>query len=305
MKRIIVIFLFLYSCSQSSEYYLKRGNRFFRDGDYYRAIDMYTTAIIKKNDYADAYLSRAMAYEKIGNKNKAIDDYLKAIMYNPNHAAAYNNLASLYIELSLYDKAYDYIQKAIEINPNYKYGYYNRGLIYYYTKRYHDAISDFTKAIEISQGNLLVAYYYRALAYFKLSMYSNAILDLEYLINSNSSSDLIYYTLAKFSYETDLEKALDAINKALQLREDHLYYYLRAKINERLNNIDDSVNDINNAIKISNFSKTEYLYYACELYIKRGENDIARKYCEMALGLDPSTKDIYHQKIKSILRSKK
>lgn len=305
MSRFIILFIFLYSCSQSSEYHLKRGNRFFMLGDYYKAIDMYTTAILKKPDYAEAYLSRAMAYEKIGNRTKAMDDYLKAITYNPKYVAAYNNLASLYIESSLYENAYTYIQKAIEINPSYKYGYYNRGLIHYYTKRYNDAISDFTKTIELSKNDMPLAYYYRALAYSKLAMYDNAIADLEYLINSNNSNDVVYYTLAKILYHLEPLKALDNINKAIELKEEHFYYYLRSKINDKLLNIDKAIDDINLAIKISNLSNSEYLYYSCELYLKVGDKETAKKHCDMALELAPMTKDIYNEKIKLITKGKK
>lgn len=303
MKRIILFILFLLSCSQSPEYYLKRGNSFFISGDYYRAIDMYTLAILKKTDYADAYVSRAMAYEKIGNKIKATDDYLKAITYNPKYLAAYNNLASLYIESSLYDKALYYIEKSLEINPSYKYAYYNRGIVNYFTNKYQDAIRDFTKAIELSSSDMPLAYYYRALAYNKLSMNDEAIKDLNYIVDKGNANDVIYYTIARILLDSNPELAIGNINKALEIKQEHSYYYLRAKINDKLGKIVNAIDDINNAIKISNLSKVTYFYYAADLYIKIFEYSTAEKYCSMALDINPSSKNEYDLRIKVIKKA--
>lgn len=300
MKRLIFIIFFLYSCSQSPEYYLKRGNYFFVSGDYYKAIDMYTRALIEKHDYSDAYLSRALAYEKISNKIKAVDDYMQAIKYNPKNTAAYNNIASLYIESGFYDKALYYVNKAIEIDPSYRYGYYNRGLVYYYTSQYSKSVVDFTKAIELSSNKMPLAIYYRAVAYYKLGMLKDAINDIDYLINTSNTNDVIYYTKAKIMYDISPSQAIYFIDRAIEIKQDPQYYYLRAVINEKLSKIDDAINDINNAIKLSNFTKASYLYYASDLYLKLKDTDSALKYCDMALKVDENTKDEYDRRIKNI-----
>lgn len=308
MRSLFLFFIFLLACSQSPEYYLKRGNSFFISGDYYRAIDMYTSAILKKPDYADAYLSRAMAWEKIGNKVKAVDDYLKAITYNPNSPAAYNNLASLYIESSLYDKASYYIEKALELNPSYHYGYYNRGVLNYFTNRYMEAVEDLTKTIELSSSDIPLAYYYRALAYHKLSMNEDAIKDLYYIIERLNPNDVVYYTLAKILLNSDPSKALENIDKAIEIKQEDLYYYLRARVNERLGRLDDAIDDINQAIRASGLSKVSYFYYASRLYVKRSDYSTAEKYCNLAFEKDRSRRndyDICIDMIKSSLRRRK
>ncbi len=302
---LLYLLLFIISCSQSPEYYLKRGNSFFASGDYYRAIDIYNRAIISRNDYSDAYVSRAMAYEKIGDKMKAVDDYLRAITYKSDHLAALNNLASLYIEMGYYDKALPYIEKTLEINPSYRYGYYNRGVVNYYRGLLSQAIEDFSKAIELCDDRMPLARYYRALSYYKLSMLKEAHSDLVSLMKRSDTNDVIYYTAAKVCVGLDPRLALDYIDRAIKIKEDAIYYYLRAVINEKLSRMVDAINDINTAIKLSNFSKSSYLYYAADIYIKLSRFDNAKEYCDMALSVDKNSETEYKKRMKIMNARKK
>ncbi len=302
---ILIFSIFLFSCSQSPEYYLKRGNSFYISGDYYKAIDMYSRAILNKVDYADAYVSRAMAWEKLGDKMKAIDDYMKAIMYNSHHLAALNNLASIYIEMSQYDKALSYIEKALEVDPSYRYAYYNRGIIKYYTGFVLQAVDDFTKAIEMSGDSMPLARYYRAVCYYKAKMFRKAYDDIVHLIKTSNANDVVYYTASKIMLDLEPHAAVEYINNAIKMKEDPLYYYTRAVINEKLSKISDAINDINTAIKLSNFSKSSYLYYASDLYIKTSNLDIAKKYCDMALEYDKNSIAEYKKRISTITNLKR
>ncbi|MGC8728776.1 MAG: tetratricopeptide repeat protein [Elusimicrobiales bacterium] len=297
MRGLIFLVLFAVSCSQNPEYYYKRGNTFFMNGDYFKALDMYTKSILIKPNYPEALVSRALTYEKIGNKEKAKDDYLKAISVSSNYLPAYNNLASLLIESKLYNDALYYVDKALSINPNYYYAFYNRGLINYYTKNYEQSVKDFSKAIEISPKEL--AYYYRALAHYKLGDLQNALSDLE-AIEKNASSDLIFYQMAKIKFENSDSSALKYITKAIEIKEDPSYYFLRARINAKSNNMENAANDINFAIKLSTMSNSTYIYYAGDIYFHLGNKDNAKKYYDMALKVNPESENIYQEKIRKL-----
>jgi tetratricopeptide (TPR) repeat protein len=304
MLRIIIIMLifFFWSCSQSPEYYYKRGNMFFVNGDYFKALDMYTKALLDNSDFYQAYVSRAMTYERLNNREKAKDDYQKAISINKNYLPAYNNLAVLYIEEKRYQEALYYIDKALEINPNYYYAYYNRGLINYYTGNCKNAINDFTSAINISPKD--IAYYYRGLSYICIGDKNKALIDFE---NIKEKNDVIYFQIAKTKYEINDPTALDYISKAIEIKEDDKYYYLRAKINLLNKNFESAKNDINNAIKLadSQEKKSKYLYFGGDIFLSIGDREITKNYYDMALNFDPQSKNIYDVKIKEINVEKK
>lgn len=300
MKYFVFVIIFLVSCSQPPEYYLKRGNSFFISGDYYNAIDMYSQAIYSKPDYSDAYVMRAMVYEKIGNKTKAIDDYLNAIKYNDKNLAAYNNLASIYIESSLYKDALDLVNKAISIDPSYKYAYYNRGVINYHLREYSLAIDDFTKAIELSSNTMPLAWFYRGMSYYNLGVIDKAVSDLREVVDKTEFSSIAYINLARMMIDYNPKLAYEYIDKVKGFDDNDAYYYLRAKINEKLNDLTSAISDINNAIRLSNFRNADYLYYGADLYIKMKDFKTAKKYCDMAINLKPDKRTEYEKRIRLI-----
>jgi len=303
MKRMICIFaLFLFSCYQNPEYYYKRGNMFFINGDYYKALDMYTKALLDKPDFYQSYVSRAMTYERLNNREKAKDDYQKAISINKNYLPAYNNLAVLYIEEKRYQEALYYINKALEINPQYYYAYYNRGLINYYTANCKNAVEDFTSAINILAKD--IAYYYRGLSYICIGEKDKAFFDFE---NIREKNDVVYYQMAKIKYEMNEPSVIDYISKAIEIKEDDRYYYLRARIYFNKKDFESAIKDINNAIKItaSNDKKSKYIYFGGDILLNTGDFETSKNYYKMALSINPNSKNIYKEKMKNLLSKEK
>ena len=304
MSRVIsyiMIMFFLLSCSQNPEYYYKRGNMFFINGDYYKALDMYTKALLDKPDFYQAYVSRAMTYERLNNREKAKDDYEKAILINKSYLPAYNNLAVIYIEEKRYKEALYYINKALDINPNYYYAYYNRGLVNYFMGNCNDSVSDFTSALNISKKD--IAYYYRGLSYICLKNKDMAVSDFQSIKEKN---DVVYYQIAKLTYEKDLVASLNYISKAIEIKENEVYYYLRAKIYFLNQRFKEAQEDINNAIKLSlsPIKKSEYLYFGGDILYELKDINMAKSYYDMALNLNPQSKNIYDTKIEKIFKRK-
>ena len=301
MQSIAIFLIFLFSCSQSPNYYYKRGNSFFINGDYYKALDMYSKAILIKPDFSQALVSRALTYEKIGDKEKAKDDYIKAISADPKYLPAYNNIASILIESGLYSDALYYINRALEIYPKYYYAFYNRGLLNYYAKNYKQSIDDLTSAINLNPKD--IAYYYRAMAYYKNREFTNAISDLEKI--KDLSSDIVYYQLAKIKLENLDPSAINDINKAIGIKQEPSYYFLKSRIYVKLNNFNMAEESINQAIKLSGASKSSYLYYAGDIYLHSGNQEMARKYYDMAIKVNPGSKDLYYNCLKKMKKTRR
>jgi len=119
MKRLILIALAvsISACAVSkaennARAYYNRGNAWFMEGDFDRAISEYTNAIELNPRFADAYYNRGNAYRIKGQYDKAISDFAKAIELDPRNAEAYNNRAISYYMNGEYDKAWEDVQKA-------------------------------------------------------------------------------------------------------------------------------------------------------------------------------------------------
>lgn len=70
--------------------------------DYASAIEFFTDAIKKRNDYAEAYYNRGLSYELMLNVEASQSDYRKSLEYSPNYQKAIDGLNR--IDEYLYDK---------------------------------------------------------------------------------------------------------------------------------------------------------------------------------------------------------
>lgn len=66
--------------------YDNRGFAYLQKGDLDRAIADFTMPIHMRPDYPHPYSNRAHAYEKKGDYSRAIEDYTRAIQLDPNRA---------------------------------------------------------------------------------------------------------------------------------------------------------------------------------------------------------------------------
>lgn len=85
--------------------YLRRGDRAYIDGDYFKAIADYSKAIALNENSAFAYFCRGFTYEYLGQYSQALEDYNKAIKIDKNDWALYDSRASLYEMLGETQKA--------------------------------------------------------------------------------------------------------------------------------------------------------------------------------------------------------
>jgi len=81
--------------------------------------------ILKYPTCAVAYFSRGIDWDKKGEFKKAIDDYSLAIINDPRHFKAYNNRGSIYGALGEFDREFKDYLSAIRIQPSYAKRYVN------------------------------------------------------------------------------------------------------------------------------------------------------------------------------------
>lgn len=79
--------------TEAAEFF-ERGNYHFKKHEYERAIELFSEAIEKVPDFADAYNNRGLCYESSGNLERAIGDYRKAVSLDDSFDQAKLNLAA-------------------------------------------------------------------------------------------------------------------------------------------------------------------------------------------------------------------
>jgi len=105
--------------------------------------------------YGDNHLQEADKQYAIGNFSKAIELYTKALLVNPKDCTAYNNRGLTYYEIKDYKSAIEDYSKEIDIKSNCMGTIINRGVSYSRSGDYKNATKDARKACEMGDCELL------------------------------------------------------------------------------------------------------------------------------------------------------
>jgi len=129
------------------------GEKFYRDGDYDKAIAEYNRCISLKADYAEAYASRGNAYRRKGDVSRAIEDYSRAISLKSSYAEVYNYRGFLFAQRGELRRAIEDYTQAIRYKPDYADAYFNRAHAYGGLKNWDLSIADYTQVIKLEPKN--------------------------------------------------------------------------------------------------------------------------------------------------------
>ena len=102
--------------SQKANEYKEMGNDAFRQAQYKRAMELYTSALMIKDDSHILYTNRAQALIKLGKHLDASHDCRKAIKLKPEFIKAYIHLSKALKELGEFQEAIDTLERAEDIS---------------------------------------------------------------------------------------------------------------------------------------------------------------------------------------------
>uniref|UniRef100_A0A0R3S0N5 TPR_REGION domain-containing protein n=1 Tax=Elaeophora elaphi TaxID=1147741 RepID=A0A0R3S0N5_9BILA len=112
----------LFPGMQSSKEVKDKGNEYFKQCSYRKAIEAFTEAINLcppeyKNHLAVCYQNRAAAYDRLGDPDRSIIDCTKALELDPLYFKAVVRRAKAYLSLSRPEEALDDLTYAFVMNP--------------------------------------------------------------------------------------------------------------------------------------------------------------------------------------------
>jgi protein O-mannosyl-transferase len=156
--------------------YYNRGQAFMGMGEFEKAIEDYSSAIIINPIYVEAVYNRGIAFEKTGQIELAIKDFERTISLRPSSFQASNNLGVAYGKLANFEQAISQFNRSLDINSSDPGTYFNRGYTYAIIGKYDKALEDFNTAIGLNR-QFAPAYMQRGNVLLKLGRKEMAISD--------------------------------------------------------------------------------------------------------------------------------
>lgn len=240
---------------------LDKGNLFFVDKEYDKAIEFYESALSLDPDNSIIYFNIGAAYGSLGIYERSIAYFQKSIEFDSLYAPAYNYLGNSYLALSEYNLALTNYSKAIEIDSTYWQPYNNIG----------ELLSN--------EGYPEVA----------LRLYEEVI-----KLTPNNPAILYNKAVALHELEED-EEALIWFEKAISLNsKESEYYRMRANSYANIGCFEESINDLKKSLEL-NYSIVTILNFG-GVYYQMGDYELAVQYFQDALVLEPNNIVIYVNK---------
>lgn len=163
---------------------IAEGREAYEKGQYAKAIELFSRAIMHKRDMLDAHYSLGVAYEAAGRFKEAAAAYKVALALKPDPAnpnsviVAHYNLANTLAASGQHaDAAESYRQLIAKLEASktpMAQPHYNLGLSLVALERYDDAAAAFGKAVELNPG-YAEAHYNLGLIHSRAERYAEAI----------------------------------------------------------------------------------------------------------------------------------
>ncbi|MBL8793670.1 MAG: tetratricopeptide repeat protein, partial [Planctomycetia bacterium] len=209
--------------------YLNRGMAFKRQGNYQRAVAIYSKAISLDPKLLGGYIKRGNAYLECAEYDRAIADYTAALRIEPHNAAAFMNRGLAQAKKGNFDAVIADCSEAIRLDPKLAAAYSIRAAAYWERGERHRAIADYSLALRIDPKNAL-AYNGRGLAFAEESEYDRAIADYSLALKHEPQLAVAYINRGNaYRFKNEPDKAIADFTRALKLEpRNAMAYYNRA-----------------------------------------------------------------------------
>ena len=200
--------------------YIERGDVYYKQKQYEKALADYYQAIRLDPNFAKAYIYRGDVYYNQKQYEQALSEYNQAIRLNPNDELTYNNRGVVYYFQKQYEQALADFDQAIRIDPNYAKTYINRGLVYSAQLQYEQALADYNQAIRIDPS-LAMAYNNRGYLYHNQRKYEQALADYNQAIRLDPNNAIFYSNRGNaYRSKDDKARAIADYVRILELSDD-------------------------------------------------------------------------------------
>jgi tetratricopeptide (TPR) repeat protein len=168
------------------------GERYFKTGNYDKALVEYNKAIALNSNFPVALFSRGRIYHEKGDLDRTIADYTGVIKLKNDSVVVYNYRGYAYAQKGDHSRAIQDYSHAIALKQDYGDAWFNRGFSYWEKGDYDKAIADFTKLIELEPKNAAV-YNQRGIAWYSKGDDRKAVEDFSEAVRLNHNYPLAWH----------------------------------------------------------------------------------------------------------------
>ena len=231
-------------------YWKSKGEEEEKNGDFIKAIEIYSAAIIESPLNEDAFISRGYVKCDIREYESAIDDFTEAIEINPRNKYGFINRAYANLKLENFEDVVIDSTKTLEIDYSEKDSFVNRGLANLYLNKFDDAIDDSSEAIYLDESDK--GYFIRGLANYRKGDLKKAIWDFSSAIRHGSAySELcLFFRGVALSRKNYYEYALDDFKSFVNSMGTRRIKYFKNNLNKNKDILNDIPADMISLIKL-------------------------------------------------------
>jgi tetratricopeptide (TPR) repeat protein len=313
----------------NDEIYIQKANIFSKQDNHQMAINTLEIALDFTAEEAEIFSLMAMEYMFLEDYENAKYYYMKCLEQEEDDYAALYNIIYCFDFLEQRTDAIEYLNLFLDKHPYSEIAWHQIGKQYYYLKDYEKALTAFDFAI-ISDDYFVGAYMEKGKVLEKMGRLEEAIenyhitLELDdptafaYLrigkccesLNKNNLA-LDFYTKAVdedplldkawiaitdfYLKKLNYQKALHYINKAISIDSENVLYWKRfAKINNRLNFVEEAEKGYKRTIELGNYELETWIT-RCDLLINLGEFETALETLYQGMEFYPETAEIEYR----------
>lgn len=182
------------------DFYFNRGALFLRDGDYEKAIENFSKALLLNPNSARALNLRGIACFHQKNYRMAEEQFKRALALDASYVEATNNLASTYFASRELDKARDMFEKALALSPDSVAAHYSLGTLLLLLGEAEEGTRHLARGVELDPDFL--------------DTHRTLVVDVP---SPEADMGEIYFTYAKiYAQKGAVEKTLEYLTRAKQ-----------------------------------------------------------------------------------------
>ncbi len=134
---------------ESVEQLIEEADEKLHNGDFVRALTIYSEANYKKQNDPDILFKMGYALMQQDRDDEALEYLQDAVQLDTNNIYIHQALASVYRKLKEYEKAKEHLNIALALQSSNPVTYYNYGNVLVDMQEYQEAIQMYQKALEL------------------------------------------------------------------------------------------------------------------------------------------------------------
>lgn len=276
--------------------YLQEGFELKRKGYYKHSIESFYKVLELDNSCEEVLLEIAESYYLINDEERAFSYIEQILTKNPLHVDSLKLLQKIFIDKKALNEAIKSAKNIYIIEPSLN-NLIQLLKLLIENQNYEEIFEykDFESEYEIL--------YLKALALFCLKDFENAEILIDKTLSENEENKNLLLK-GKILYNTNRqEECINLINKInLNTASAEIFNFVGLVIQYECN-FEDAIKHFLSAIKLDS-SNDVYFYNCASTYFKMGNNELAKKYYNLAISLAPE-KEHYHFALANLYYSEK